>query len=213
MKLIHSSVNAWCCVWRVDQRHVFFRPFSKRAWFPQQPWLIAGARYACKRKSQERMLALTPWVTTSSRRPRSERGCWHRFRGWRLHQGGRDLTCAVWSPEGHLECFGSSDGEYVTVWPNMCSETLFLRCLIFKADQWPCDDIWCGTIVDCFLLRQHCAECFEQHALLSVQTFDVTFNVLFVYHRCSAINCWPQCHFRENHEKAKIGFNHRQKTT
>ena len=37
----------------------------------QQPWLIAGARYACWRKSQ-RMLALTPVVTTSSRRPRSD---------------------------------------------------------------------------------------------------------------------------------------------
>ena len=41
-------------------------------WRPQQPWLTTGARYACKQKSQERMLALTPLVATSSRMPRSE---------------------------------------------------------------------------------------------------------------------------------------------
>ena len=37
-----------------------------------EPWLTTGARYACRRKSQKRMPALTPWVTTSSRRPRSD---------------------------------------------------------------------------------------------------------------------------------------------
>ena len=45
------------------------------------------------------------------------------------------------------------------------------------------------VVVDCFFLRHHCAECFEQHALLSVQTFDVTLNVLFVYHMRRAIHC------------------------
>ena len=41
-----------------------------------EPWLTTGARCACKRKSQKRKPALTPWVTTSSRKPRSDLRFW-----------------------------------------------------------------------------------------------------------------------------------------
>ena len=61
---------------------MFFLPFSNRARLPQQPWLISGSRYACRRKSQERRLALIPCVTTSSRRPRSDLLSDNDLKGW-----------------------------------------------------------------------------------------------------------------------------------